>query len=467
MSERFAIKEKKYKFTDQGNAELFCNKSGDVARYHHAANKWMLWDGKKWKFDEIEEVHKLATEALKSLYGEAENSNDPEKCIETGTWANRSMNIHRINSMLSLARALMPMDVEKLDSHPMLFNTESGIIDLNTGELLDHTKDRLLSKLSPAAYDPTAECPRWMSFLEQIMSDDLEVIRYLQKVVGYALTGRTDEQCMFILYGNGANGKSTFINVLMHILGDYGLQTPTETLMVKRSEGVRNDIARLCGTRLVSATEGERNQALAESLIKQLTGGDKVATRFMYQEFFEFIPEFKVFFTTNYKPTVKGADYGIWRRLRPIPFDVRIPEDQRDPNLESKLIKESPGILRWAIEGALLWQQEGLSSPQVVEDALRSYKSEMDVLTEFVETECVTSPGSKIKKSELRAVYVEFCERNGSKPLSNIKLKQELIFRGLQEQEYSDGSYWMNLSLSKNLSGVNGDSGANSVNPST
>ncbi|MEC5254061.1 phage/plasmid primase, P4 family, partial [Bacillus paralicheniformis] len=231
----------------------------------------------------------------------------------------------RMNTILDV-RPMVSVRKQELDSHKYLFNCDNGVIDLKTGELLPHDRDLLFTKISPVSYQPDADCPNWKAFLESIFIDDrgapnYEIIDFMQKAIGYSLTGDTTEQVMFFLFGNGRNGKSTFINTVQHLFGDYGRQTNSDTFIKKKNDSaINNDIARLDGARFVSAVESEEGQQLSESLVKQITGGEKMSARFLRQEYFEFTPEFKVFFTTNHKPIVKGSDEGIWRRIRLIPF---------------------------------------------------------------------------------------------------------------------------------------------------
>ena len=255
---------------------------------------------------------------------------------------------------------------KELDNHKFLFNCNNGVINLKTGELSPHDRDLLFTKISPIEYNKDAKCPNWITFLESIFltpegNPDQELIEFLQRAIGYSFTGETKEQVMFFLFGNGRNGKSTFINVIQDLLGDYGRQTSSETFLKKKNDGgINNDVARLDGARFVSAVESEEGQQLSEALVKQITGGEKMSARFPSQEYFEFTPEFKVFFTTNHKPIVKNNDEGIWRRVKLIPFTVTIPEDKIDYDLSKKLSNEMAGILRWAVEGCLKWQQGGL-----------------------------------------------------------------------------------------------------------
>jgi len=296
-------------------------------------------------------------------------------------------------------------------------------------------------------YDPQAVCPTWETFLHRILAEDEGLIRYVQKAVGYSLTGSTQEQCLFILHGTGANGKSTFLNTMSTILGEYARHTPTETLLINRSEGVRNDLARLQGARFVTTIEAEGGRRLAEAQVKQLTGGDGVTARYLYREHFEFVPAFKLWLAVNHKPMIQGTDPAIWRRIHLIPFTVTIPTAERDKQLTEKLQAELPGILRWTLEGCQAWQQEALEPPEAVRRATGDYRAEMDVIAKFIGECCVTGAEKRVSKGELDTEYVGWCAQRGEAPVG-----QKAFTTALQEQGFSDGRsnserFWKELAL--------------------
>ncbi|PEQ00277.1 DNA primase family protein, partial [Bacillus toyonensis] len=278
-------------------------------------------------------------------------------------------------------------------------------------------------------------CPNWKAFLESIFKDaegntDYELIDFIQKSIGYSLTSDISEQVMFFLYGGGRNGKSTFINTVKNVLGDYAKQTNSDTFIKKKHDsGVNNDIARLAGARFVSAVESEEGQQLSEGLVKQITGGEPISARFLRQEFFEFVPEFKVFFTTNHKPIIKGMDEGIWRRVRMIPFAVTILKDKVDRKLPEKLSMEMSGILNWAVEGCLKWQREGLGVPRAIQDATSHYKEEMDIMEPFLMDKCFLHPQAKIEAKELYNEYARWCNEEGE-----IILRNRTFYRLLENK---------------------------------
>jgi putative DNA primase/helicase len=257
-------------------------------------------------------------------------------------------------------------------------------------------------------------------------------MQFVQRAVGYSLTGNTREQVIFIAHGTGRNGKSTFTTTLLSLLGEYGQQTPTETLMVKRGDSIPNDLARLKGTRLVAAMESDEGRRLSEALIKQLSGGDRIPARFMRAEWFEFQPTFKIWLATNHKPVIRGTDLAIWRRIRLVPFTVTISEQEEDKQLGEKLQAEFPGILRWAVEGCLAWQQHGLGMPEAVKNATAGYREEMDVLGAWVAECCVIEPNAKAGAKELYASYTAWCEAGGERALSQRAFGLQLGERGFE-----------------------------------
>ena len=283
------------------------------------------------------------------------------------------------------------------------------------------------------------------------------MINFLQRAIGYALTGDTREQCLFILHGNGSNGKSTLLNAITAMFGeDYAINTPTETLMARKGEGVRNDIAALNGARLVTAIEAEKDQRLAESLVKGMTGSDKMTARFLYGEFFSFIPEFKLFLATNHKPQIKGTDNAIWRRIRLIPFIVTIDEGEKDKALPEKLLSELPGILNWAIEGCLQWQKEGLGVPEEVKAATDEYRVEMDVMEDYLSERCVRGKGFKELNKEVREDYKSWCSSASEKPESPKAFTIQMNAHGFTTKRSGpNGEYeWHGLKLIRDIDDV-------------
>jgi putative DNA primase/helicase len=341
----------------------------------------------------------------------------------------------------------IPVTPAQLDADPWVLNVLNGVLDLCTGKLREHRRDDLLTKLAPVAYDAAAVCPTWEAFLSRVLAGDVELIRFAQKALGYSLTGSTQEQCLFMLYGTGANGKSTFIQTISVLLGDYAQQTPTETLLVKTGGTVNNDVARLQGARWVAAVEAEHGKRLAEVQVKQVTGGDTITARFLYGEYFEYQPAFKLWLAVNHKPVVQGTDHAIWRRIRLLPFAVTIPDAEQDKRLTEKLRAELPGILRWAVEGCLAWLQEGLEPPSVVKRATGDYRAEMDVITAFLQDCCVVEPQREVSTSELYKEYVDWCTQMGESAISKKALSAVLKERGCTQGRRSSERLWCGIAL--------------------
>ena len=450
----------KFHLTELGNAERIAYYHGENVRYCNEL-EWLIWNGKHWHEDSKRQIEAITAKTLRAIYGEAKATEDKYQSKLLHDWAKKcERRSIRINSILDV-RPMVSVKKKELDAHNFLFNCDNGVIDLKTGELLPHDRDLLLTKLSPIKYDRNAECPNWKAFLESIFKTpagkpDYELINYLQKAIGYSLTGVTKEQVMFFLFGNGRNGKSTFINIIQDLLGDYGRQTNSDTFLKKRNDsGINNDVARLDGARFVSAVESEEGQQLSEALVKQITGGEKMSARFLRQEYFEFTPEFKVFFTTNHKPIVKGSDEGIWRRIMLIPFTVTIPKDKIDYDLPDKLAKEMPGVLRWAVEGCMKWQAEGLRAPEAVKAATAEYREDMDILAPFIDENCTVNPSVKIEAKLLYENYTKWCFQNNELDLKNRAFYRQLEIRGFKKEKgTANKNFILGITLNK-LAGSN------------
>ncbi|MES5944857.1 MULTISPECIES: phage/plasmid primase, P4 family [Bacillus cereus group] len=430
----------KFHLTELGNAERIAYYHGENVRYCNEL-EWLIWNGKHWHEDSKRQIEAITAKTLRAIYGEAKAAEDKYQSKLLHDWAKKcERRSIRINSILDV-RPMVSVKKKELDSHNFLFNCDNGVIDLKTGELLPHDRDLLLTKLSPIKYDKNADCPNWKAFMESIFKThtgeaDHELINYLQKAIGYSLTGVTKEQVMFFLFGNGRNGKSTFINIIQDLLGDYGRQTNSDTFLKKRNDsGINNDVARLDGARFVSAVESEEGQQLSEALVKQITGGEKMSARFLRQEYFEFTPEFKVFFTTNHKPIVKGSDEGIWRRIMLIPFTVTIPKDKIDYDLPDRLAKEMPGVLRWAVEGCMKWQTEGLRAPEAVKAATAEYREDMDILAPFIDENCTVNSSVRIEAKSLYENYTKWCYQNNELELKNRAFYRQLEVRGFKKEK--------------------------------
>ena len=420
-----------YNLTDLGNARRLVHRHGRNLRYCWLWRKWLVWDGKRWVKDDTGEVYRLAKETVSSIYQEAAAAPNDEARKELGKHATRSEAGARIKEMVDLARSDVPVMPDELDASPDLLNTDSGTIDLRTGELREHRREDLITKIAPTTYRPDAAAPTWEAFLERVLpGEDLRA--FVQRAVGYTATGDTSEQCMFINHGGGANGKSTFQEAIAAALGDYAMRTPTEMLLAKRSDGVPNDVARLKGARFVSASETEEGRRLAESRIKDLTGQDTITARFMKAEWFDFAPTHKLWLSTNHKPEIRGTDAAIWRRIRLVPWAVTIPPAEQDKKLPIALRHELAGILAWVVRGCLQWRREGLQAPDEVRKATGEYRAEMDVLAGFLVECCELDAGHWEYAKDLYECYKRWCAENGERPEPQRKFGGRLGERGFQ-----------------------------------
>jgi putative DNA primase/helicase len=432
--------------TDISNSRRFREMHGDKARYSTQSG-WLIWDGRRWQRDDTREVERLARQVALSIYQEAVDAESKEMRQTLADWAKKSESAQKLSAMLQLARSELGIAVKPdiFDCDLWLLNLNNGTLNLMDGKLRPHARDDFITRATPIDYDPQATCPLWLRFLDRIFDGSVSLIQYVQKIAGYCLTGDTREQEFYISYGCGANGKTTFVKTLLHVLGEYAVQSPIETFMVKRNEGISNDLARLAGARLVAATESEANQRLAESLVKAVTGGDKITARFLHQEFFDFVPRFKLILSTNHKPRIVGTDHALWRRIRLVPFEVTIPKTEQDRELSAKLEAEAPGILKWCVDGCLLWQLEGLDPPAVVASASSDYRGDMDTLGEFLDTCCTLEEHATATAKDLYGSYVAWLEENKDQGLSKRAFGLALAERGFKPDRTSKERLWHGL----------------------
>jgi putative DNA primase/helicase len=422
-----------FEMTDVGNAERLVHLHGSDIRYC-ASMGWYVWDGKIWRQD-IEET-KLTQKAIdtaKSIKKETKDA-PSDKINAILKHAKSSQSAGKIKSMVKLAASDEKLFItpDKLDANGWLINLQNGYFDFRniSYQAMPHARKHLMTKIMNVAYDRTATCPLWEAFLNKILKGNKNLIQFLQRAVGYTLTGNTSEQCLFFLYGEGANGKTTFIETIRDLMGDYAVSADFDTFLEK--QGIRNDLARLKGARFVPAVESGAGKAFAERLIKMITGEDQITARFLYKEFFEYKPTYKIFLATNHKPTIHGTEIAIWRRIMPIEFNVVIPEKERDKELISKLKKEKSGILNWAIEGLMEWRKHGLNLPNEVILAREKYRAEMDHISEFLKECCVEGPGAKAPSDLLYEVYTKWCLDNEQHALEKNDFGRKLTGRGFE-----------------------------------
>lgn len=435
-------------FTDITNRDYFLKAFGNKIRYCLMWNKFLIWNGTCWEIDKKGKVEEDCVDFVHHMYRGLRVITDLQLQKDFEKHLIKSESFRRIQALVGLLKMSKDIKVsdDELDTDNYLFNVNGITLNLKNGKGFPPEPTNLITKRSKFIYDKDAKCPTWDMFLLQIFNKDTDLIRFVQKAMGYSLSGDVREQCLFILWGTGANGKSTFLNVLQELFGDYACTTGTETFMKKTSEQ-SNDLARLKGIRLVTTTEVEQGKALSESLIKQITGGDEITARFLYGEYFSFKPTFKIFMATNHKPKIRGADNGIWRRIKMIPFTVTIPAEQRDKTLTEKLIAENSGILNWLIQGYALWRKEGLNEPEAIRDANEEYRMDMDAVGTFV-NDCFDLDASmrwRLPNQMLYQTYIKWCNANNERVMSQKWLTMRMSEKGFKRMVSNTGRIWLGL----------------------
>ena len=450
ISAKSNISSKKYQFDDTGNAERLFDMFGEDFRYNYTENKYLYYESGKWHFDNFGYERRIADAVVSAMEKEINLYSEDEKIKKAFLkHCSKSRSFTVKTHMLREAQHLNPILIEQLDRSKTIIGVKNGIIDLKTAKLLPHDRNAFLTKQVNLNYHANAEPPvLWLKFLDEIFQGDKELIRYVQKALGYSLTGSTQEQCAFFLYGTGRNGKSTFLEIVRNILGDYANNIQPETIMINQKSGnaPSSDIARLKGSRFVTSVEPNEGMKLNEGLLKQMTGGDIMTVRKLYCTEFEFRPEFKIWMATNHKPIIRGTDTGVWRRVHMIPFMACIPENQVDRHLLYKLAKESEKIFKWMVDGCLLWQQEGLDMPNAVYQAVKEYRQEMDVISNFLDACCLDAKSGEVRASELYNTYVQWTSENGEYRMSNTKFGMEMT-KKFQKVKKKTGWYYIGLKI--------------------
>lgn len=421
-------------WSDLGNAQRLVDAHGDDLRYV-AGVGWHHFTGDRWAADDTGEATRRMASVARDMHREAALVNDEEQRKKAVAWALQSQGARRIASALELSavdeRTVIRAD--ELDVHPHLLAAANGTIDLRTGELRPSRRCDLITLATPVTVDPDAECPRWERFLAEVFDGDADLVAWMQRLVGYCLTGDTREHVLPVLHGDGANGKSTLVGVLERLLGPLALTAAFETFLDGRGGTADYDLARLRGARLVVASESAQGRRLDERIVKQVTGGDTITARHPYGRPFSYRPAYKVLLVTNHRPAVDGTDEAIWRRLQLIPFE-RSFRGQEDRNLSATLDRETAGILTWAIRGAVAWHEHGLGHVAAVGAATADYRAEEDTLGVFLADRCHLEPVAEVPVAELRGAYVEWCERHGERPVNPKTLTQALHRVGVQSK---------------------------------
>jgi putative DNA primase/helicase len=372
--------------------------------------------------------------------------------VDMQDFARRSETKYQLEAMIGIAQTLAGMSVmpDNLDSNPYLLNCKNGVIDLKNGTLMPHDKclGLLLTKMAPVNYRADAQCPQWLKFLDRIFKNDLALIAYVQKVIGYGLTGAVTEKALFLFHGDGNNGKTTLLETIRQMLGDYAGVVGIDSLMSTSQDSARERaIANLHRKRFVTASEAEAGQRFKEGTIKNLTGMGRLLGRHLYSNSFEFDPEFKLFIDANHKPDIRGTDEAIWVRVRLIPFTVTIPDADIDKDLWRKLRAELPGILAWAVQGCLRWQKEGIGTPEAVRTASEAYREEMDIVATFLADRCEKDADSSEGATKLYQAFIGWCLENGEKPIAQNVFGNRLKKYGYTSDRNAVGNHWRGLKL--------------------
>lgn len=426
-----AKKDKRYSYDDTGNAERLKDLFGENIRFNYTSNTWMYYDGKRWKYDDTGRMKILADKVVENMKNEklfladGVDQEDMEK-YRYRHWKDSRNHNKKVN-MMKECEHLLPVTNETFDNDFNLFNVQNGFINLIKGQLSEHERNNYFTKISNVEYTDKADCPKWDEFLDDIFLGNQELVRFIQRAVGYSLSGHTSEQVLFVLYGNGRNGKSVFLDILNEVFGNYSTNIQPQAIMAsKNNSDASPEIAKLDGARLVTTTEPNEGERFDEGLLKQLTGGDRVSARKLYENEFEFTPQFKLWMATNHKPYVRGRDEGIWRRFIIIPFDKQIPLHEIDRDLTKKLKRELPAIMRWCVDGFLEWQRIGLYEPAIIKEQRDEYRVEMDSTEAFIEECCNVESSKYVKTSELFKAYDFWAKENNQYRMSNKKFRSEM-----------------------------------------
>jgi putative DNA primase/helicase len=439
-----------FRATDLKNSENFSIKYVGQLIYCQPWNNWLIYNEGKWEIESKRETQELAKRVILDYYKEASEMLDDRTRQNLIKEALKCESQRAIRAMIELATSGIAAVPDDFDQDIYIFNLENGTMDLKTLEFREHRPEDMLTKIANVSYNPEADCPKWLAFLDKIFEGNEDLINYLQASLGYSLTGDIGEQCLFILYGpTGWNGKSTFISTTQEILGDYAISTPFETFLTRRGEHIPNDLARMRGARFVTAIEAGEGKNFNEELLKRLTGRDKITARFLRQEYFEFYPICKLWLATNHKPAVREFSPSFWGRIRLIPFKLTIPEEERIPHYEETLLEEKEGIFNWILEGYKRWKEDRLRTPDEIKEATAEYKSSMDVVAEFIEGCCVESHREKITTKELYKAYKDWCDVSGEKPVNKNTFGRRLTERGYKSIKigHKNERGWLGIAL--------------------
>lgn len=428
--------------TDLGNAERLSHRYGAILRFCWQRNKWLVWNGKHWAWDNGERINLFAQATVRGIYAEASGALDEERRKELAKHAIQSENCRRLVGMIDLARACNPrncIEIDDLDKNHYLLNVENGTIDLRTGELKDHNPTDMITEILPINYNPSADSDEWETFLDRIFAHNTELISYTQRCLGYSITGDQSEQAFFFCYGNGFNGKSTLLNTCRLVLGNYATQIPPSAFMVDKSKhggGPNEAISNLKNKRLVCSTEIEDGQRLSVTLVKAMTGGEAMWCEHKFERGYTFQPTHKLWLSGNHEPIITDTTNSIWFRLKKIPFTIQIPDSERKKGYAEKLASDhTEAILTWLVKGCAGWYgHHELGEPEAVRMAVVTYRNQQDILFDFLTECCVVNNDECMDQAILYKVYKAWAEENDvhiiSKPNFTNRIKEKGIAPG-------------------------------------
>lgn len=432
------------KSTDHSRAGLFAERYSNDLRYCAPWDKWLVWTGTHWRIDDRLAVEDHGQEFIQELHRMAARADNAEERRLLGHAAQALESRQKRQIMILDARCKMTVPVEWLDADPWALNVANGTLNLRTGKLQPHTRRDFITKIVDVAYDPSATCPIFDRFLYEIFRGDEGLIQFVQRAVGYSLTGSTIEHVLFLLFGIGSNGKTTFVMILKKLLGPLAIETPPKLLLSGDRDRHPTELARLRGARLATCSEFGKESRFSPELVKRLTGGDQISARMMHEDFWDFEPTHTFWICTNHLPRVRDDSHATWRRMRVVPFNVTFHDPgqgtpEKDKGLPDKLTNELPGILAWAVRGCLAWRKEGLGHPESVRTATNAYRQREDCLHDFLEQLDGEWP---IKSSTLYGSYKAWCEEAGETPISQRFFSQDVESTGFEKKPKKDGVYF-------------------------
>ncbi len=435
-------------WTELGYAHRLIQSYGSRLRYVPVWHRWLVWDGTRWAHDTTGQAKRWMTAIARRIYTDALAITDQQERKAALNLGRRGESSAGISGALTLASTHQAIAIspEAFDADPYLLNCRNGTFDLRTRQLRAHDPADLLTKLTGAAYAPAARGAEWSKFLQRVQPVQ-EMRDFLARLVGHALEGRVSEHVLPIFWGDGANGKGTFINAIIAALGEYADAADPDLLTARNFDAHPTGTADLFGLRLAILHESDAGRRLAEATVKRLTGGDRLKARRMREDFWSFDPSHTFVMLTNHKPLVSGTDEGIWRRIQLVPWPVVIPASERDEDLGQRLVLEADAILTWVVDGYRDWRSRGLDEPEPVTSATNSYRIESDALRRFLDERCLLGPNFTVRSSELFGTWSAWCARESEEPGTNKAFTTALRGRGYDTNRTNIGAVWRGIGL--------------------